>query len=86
MAQRRAAAAASSAGARGGAAQGGGPGGGAGGSALPGGPGRARRESGRRLSRLSLACCRRSATCAAITRCRSMMRMHFSQVQSLKRQ
>ena len=25
-------------------------------------------------------------TCAAITRCRSMIRMHFSQVQSLKRQ
>lgn len=51
-----------------------------------GGPGRARSESGMRLSRLSLACCRRSATCAAITRCRSMIRMHFSQVQSLKRQ
>lgn len=86
VAQRRAAAAASSAGVRGGAEQGDGPGGGVGGSAVPGGPGRERRESGRRLSRLSLACCRRRATCAAITRCLSMMRMHFSQVQSLKRQ
>lgn len=49
-------------------------------------PGRALRDSGIRLSRLSLACCLRSATCAAMTRCLSMIRMHFSQVQSLKRQ
>lgn len=39
-----------------------------------------------KLSRLSLACCRRSATCAAMTRWRSMIRMHLSHVQSLKRQ
>lgn len=48
--------------------------------------GRTLSDSGTRLSRLSLACCLRSATCAAMTRCRSMMRMHFSQVQSLNRQ
>lgn len=39
-----------------------------------------------KLSRLSLACWRRSATCAAMTRWRSMIRMHLSHVQSLKRQ
>lgn len=48
------------------------------------GPGYMNRSS--RASLSSCACCLLSATCAAITRCRSAISVHFAHTQSLQRQ
>ena len=49
-------------------------------------PGPEYRSLSSRASLSSWACCLLSATCAAITRCRSAMSVHFAHTQSLQRQ